>query len=271
MLFLLYGLLGVFAGLIAGLFGVGGGIIIVPVLIYSFSLLGFNADVLVHMAIGTSLACIVATSLSSIHTHNKKGAVDWPLVFIMVPGIALGSWFGGLTAAGLKGDHLQLIIGVFALYTAIRMWFKSAADLVVKHLNKSLLIPVSGAIGWASAIFGIGGGSLTVPFLTSRGVVAQKAVACGAALGFPISLVGSLSFVYTGMSNTTLPDHSVGYVYWPALLGIAIFSTISARFGAQLAHKLSPQLLQRCFAGFLALVGLNFLVSGIITFLANQA
>ncbi len=264
MLFLIYGLLGIFAGVVAGLFGVGGGIIIVPVLIYTFGLLGFAPELLVHMAIGTSLSCIVTTSVSSIHTHHKKGAVDWSIVRTMVPGIALGSWVGGMTAVQLKGEYLQLIIGVFALFTAWRMWRKSKAEAVQKSLARPLLVAVSGAIGWASAIFGIGGGSLTVPFLSSRGVAAQKAVACGAALGFPIALVGSLSFIYGGLGLEGLPEESLGFVYWPAFLGIAVFSTIFARFGAQLAHRLSAKLLQSCFAGFLGLVGLNFLLNGMM-------
>ncbi|WP_299770242.1 sulfite exporter TauE/SafE family protein [uncultured Pseudoteredinibacter sp.] len=264
MLFLIYAVLGVFAGIIAGLFGVGGGIIIVPVLIYSFGLLGFPAEHMVHMAIATSLACIVTTSVSSIYAHHKKGAVDWALVSLMVPGIAVGSWLGGMTAVGIKGEHLQIIIGVFALYTAWKMWNKSKQEQVEKSLRWPLLVPVSTGVGWASAIFGIGGGSLTVPFLSSRGVQAQKAVACGAALGFPIALVGTLSFIYSGLAIEGLPDQSFGLVYWPAWIGIAVFSTLSARFGAQLAHKLSPQLLQRCFAGFLCLVGLNFMLSGIM-------
>ena len=264
MLFLIYAVLGVFAGIIAGLFGVGGGIIIVPVLIYSFGLLGFPAEHLVHMAIATSLACIVTTSVSSIYAHHKKGAVDWSLVFTMVPGIALGSWLGGMTAVGIKGPYLQVIIGVFALYTSWGMWNKSKQEPVAKSLAKALLIPVSAGIGWASAIFGIGGGSLTVPFLSSRGVQAQRAVACGAALGFPIALVGTLSFIYAGWTISGLPEDSLGLVYWPAWLGIAIFSTLSARFGAQLAHRLSARILQRSFAAFLCLVGLNFLLSGIM-------
>lgn len=264
MLFLIYAVLGVFAGIIAGLFGVGGGIIIVPVLIYSFGLLGFPSEHLVHMAIATSLACIVTTSVSSIYAHHKKGAVNWSLVALMAPGIALGSWIGGLTAVGIKGEHLQIIIGVFALYTAWRMWNKSKQEIVQKSLTLALLVPVSAGIGWASAIFGIGGGSLTVPFLSSRGVLAQKAVACGAALGFPIALVGTLSFIYSGLGMESLPEKSLGLVYWPAWIGIAVFSTLSARFGAQLAHKLSPELLQRCFAAFLCLVGLNFMLSGIM-------
>ncbi|MCV6615567.1 MAG: sulfite exporter TauE/SafE family protein [Cellvibrionaceae bacterium] len=264
MLLLIYSLLGVCAGLIAGLFGVGGGIIIVPVLAYSFGLLGFAPEAMMHMAIGTSLACIVATSVSSIWTHHKKGAVDWALVRTMVPGIAIGSWFGGVTAVLLKGEHLQLIIGTFALYTAIKMWRKAKLEVEAKSLGAMLLVPVSALIGWASAIFGIGGGSLTVPFLSGRGVQAQRAVASAAALGFPIALVGALSFAYGGIGRTDLPADAIGYIYWPALLGIAVFSTIFARYGAMLAHRLSPQLLQRSFATLLCLVGLNFLLSGIM-------
>jgi len=264
-LYLIYCVLGIFAGLVAGLFGVGGGIIIVPVLIYTFGVLAMPAEVLTHMAIGTSLACIVLTSLSSIYTHHKKSAVDWPLVGLMVPGIILGSWFGGTTAAFLSGVQLQLIIGVFAIVTAWRMWSQSKSEADLNLPAKPVLFGVSALIGWASSIFGIGGGSLNVPFLSSRGVQAQRAVASAAALGFPIALVGSLSFVHSGWGNAQLPAESFGFVYWPALLGIVIFSTIFARFGALLAHKLSAQMLKRSFAVFLSLVGVHFLLNGIMT------
>lgn len=264
MLYLIYSLLGILAGLAAGLFGVGGGIIIVPVLIYTFGLLAFPPEILTHMAIGTSLACIVLTSISSIYTHHKKAAIDWRLVLVMVPGIVIGSWFGGSTASLLSGLQLQLIIGVFAVFTAWRMWNKSAAEVTAQLPGRPLLFLVSTLIGWVSSIFGIGGGSLNVPFLTSRGVAVQKAVACGAALGFPLALVGSASFIHSGWGNVTLPEQAIGYVYWPALLGIAVFSMVSARFGALLAHRLSAKVLQRSFAVFLGAVGVHFLLNGIM-------
>ncbi|HBX55561.1 MAG TPA: hypothetical protein DEH10_09255, partial [Pseudomonas sp.] len=178
---LLYVLLGAAAGVLAGLFGVGGGLIIVPVLVMSFAAQGVAPEVLTHLAVGTSLATIIFTSINSVLEHQRKGAVRWSIFAWMALGILLGAALGAATAATLQGEVLQKIIGVFAIVIALQM----ALDLKPKA---SLAVPgkpgltVAGAvIGWASAIFGIGGGSLSVPFLTWRSVPMQQAVATSAA------------------------------------------------------------------------------------------
>ena len=256
--FLLYLVLGGFAGVLAGLFGVGGGIIIVPVLVFSFTLQGFNSEVLTHLAVGTSLATIIFTSINSIREHHRKGAVRWPLFVWMTLGILIGAGLGALTAEAIAGPHLQKIIGVFALVIAAQMAleFKPKASRTVP----GGLTLAGSVIGWASAIFGIGGGSLTVPFLSWRSVPMQQAVATSAACGLPIAMAGALSFMIIGWHNPDLPAHSLGFVYLPALLGIALTSMFFARFGARLAHKLSPRLLKRLFAALLFCVGLSFLI-----------
>ncbi len=258
--FLLYMLLGAGAGVLAGLFGVGGGIIIVPVLVFSFAAQGFDPQVLTHMAVGTSLATIIFTSINSALEHHRKGAVRWPIFTWMAVGILLGTGLGSLTAASIQGPVLQKIIGVFALLIALQL----ALDLKPKASKavpgKAGLTVAGGIIGWASAIFGIGGGSLTVPFLTWRSVPIQQAVATSSACGLPIALAGSLSFVLVGWDAPHLPQWSLGFVYLPGLLGIALTSMFFARIGARLAHRLSPQLLKRLFALLLFSVGLSFLV-----------
>ncbi|WP_339415221.1 MULTISPECIES: sulfite exporter TauE/SafE family protein [unclassified Pseudomonas] len=258
--FLLYLLLGACAGVLAGLFGVGGGIIIVPVLVFSFTLQGFDPQVLTHLAVGTSLATIIFTSVNAVREHHRRGAVRWPIFVWMTVGILIGAGFGALTAEAISGPHLQKIIGVFALLVAVQL------ALEVKP-NASRTVPgkvgltIAGAfIGWASAIFGIGGGSLTVPFLTWRSVPMQQAVATSSACGLPIALASASSFMILGWHDPLLPAHSLGFVYLPALLGIALTSMVFARFGARLAHRLSPRLLKRLFAGLLFCVGLNFLL-----------
>ncbi|WP_019409218.1 sulfite exporter TauE/SafE family protein [Pseudomonas psychrophila] len=258
--FLLYLVLGGFAGVLAGLFGVGGGLIIVPVLVFSFTLQGFSHEVLTHLAVGTSLATIIFTSINSVIAHNRKGAVLWPLFAWMSVGILVGAGIGALTAEAISGPHLQKIIGVFAVIIALQMALDlkpKASRTVPGKLGLSL---AGSVIGWASAIFGIGGGSLTVPFLTWRGVTMQQAVATSSACGLPIALAGALSFMMIGWHNPDLPAHSLGFVYLPALLGIALTSMFFARFGARLAHKLSPRLLKRLFAALLFCVGLSFLI-----------
>lgn len=257
--FVLYLFLGALAGLMAGLFGVGGGMVIVPVLVFSFTLQGFAPEVLTHLAVGTSLATIVFTSINSIIAHQRKGAVRWPLVIWMTFGIVVGAMLGSLTADAIKGPMLQKIIGVFAIAMAVQMAFELMPKASGEVPGKPGLSIAGVVIGWASAIFGIGGGSLTVPFLSWRSVPMQQAVATSAACGLPIAIAGALSFMVVGWGNQQLPEWSFGFVYLPAMVGIAVTSMYFARHGANLAHRLSPKVLKRLFALLLLCVGINFL------------
>ncbi|ARU86776.1 sulfite exporter TauE/SafE family protein [Pseudomonas sp. M30-35] len=257
---LLYLMLGAAAGVMAGLFGVGGGLIIVPVLVASFAAHGFAPEILTHLAVGTSLATIIFTSLNSVREHHLKGAVRW-LVFVwMAVGILLGAALGALTASKIQGPLLQKIIGVFAISVALQMTLglKPKASRAVP--GKPGLTVAGVVIGWASAIFGIGGGSLSVPFLMWRSVPMQQAVATSSACGLPIALAGAISFMWIGWNEPQLPQWSAGFVYLPALAGIAVSSMFFARVGARLAHRLSPLVLKRLFALLLFCVGLNFLI-----------
>lgn len=258
--FLLYLLLGAAAGVLAGLFGVGGGIIIVPVLVFSFTAQGVDPEVLTHLAVGTSLATIVFTSINSVLEHQRKGAVLWPVFAWMTLGILLGAGLGSLTATAINGPLLQKIIGVFAIVIAIQMGLELKPKASSAVPGKFGLTAAGGVIGWASAIFGIGGGSLTVPFLTWRSVPMQQAVATSSACGLPIAAASALSFMALGWHEPGLPSWSVGFVYLPAMAGIALTSMFFARFGARLAHKLSPRLLKRLFALLLLCVGSSFLI-----------
>jgi uncharacterized membrane protein YfcA len=257
---LLYLVLGAAAGVLAGMFGVGGGIIIVPVLVFSFAAQGFDPNVLTHLAVGTSLATIVFTSINSILEHHRRGAVRWHIFVWMTLGILLGAALGAMTAAAIKGPQLQKIIGVFAILISLQM----ALDLRPKASSsvpgKPVLTLAGVVIGWASAIFGIGGGSLNVPFLIWRSVPMQQAVATSAACGLPIAVAGALTFMWLGWDSPQLPQWSLGFVYLPAMAGIAVTSMFFARFGARLAHRLSPSLLKRLFALLLFSVGVNFLL-----------
>jgi uncharacterized membrane protein YfcA len=251
--FLLYLALGACAGVLAGLFGVGGGIIIVPVLVFSFTLQGFDTSVLTHLAVGTSLATIVFTSIQSVRAHHRVGAVQWRVVGWMTLGILVGAGLGALTASYIAGPYLQKIIGVFV--------FLDLRPKASEQPHGKPGLTIAGVvIGWASAIFGIGGGSLTVPFLTWRSLTMQQAVATSSACGFPIAVASALSFMILGWHDALLPPHSLGFVYLPALVGIAVTSMFFARFGAKLAHKLSPRVLKRLFALLLVVVGTSFLI-----------
>lgn len=257
---LLYLLLGAAAGVLAGLFGVGGGLIIVPVLVLSFAAQGFEPAVLTHLAVGTSLATIVFTSINSVLEHHRRGAVRWPVFAWMALGILFGAALGAATATTIQGEMLQKIIGVFAIAVALQMALDLRPRASRAVPGKPGLTLAGGVIGWASAIFGIGGGSLSVPFLSWRSVPMQQAVATSAACGLPIAVAGASSFIWLGWHNPQLPEWSLGFVYLPALVGIASSSMFFARVGARLAHRLSPRVLKRLFALLLFSVGLSFLM-----------
>lgn len=258
--FLLYLALGAVAGVLAGLFGVGGGLVIVPVLVFSFAAQGMDASVLTHLAVGTSLATIVFTSINAVREHHRKGAVRWQIFAWMSLGILFGAAVGALTAAQIDGPLLQKIIGVFAILIAIQMGLNLRPKASRGVPGKPGLTVAGAFIGWASAIFGIGGGSLTVPFLTWRSVPIQQAVATSSATGLPIALSSALGFMLVGWNVPNLPEWSLGFVYLPAMAGIAITSMFFARFGARLAHRLPPLLLKRLFALLLLCVGIRFLI-----------
>jgi uncharacterized membrane protein YfcA len=255
----IYLAVGAFAGLLAGLFGVGGGLVIVPVLAFVFRAQGVDAAVLMHLAIGTSLATIVFTSLASVHAHHRRGAVLWPVFARLVPGIVLGAWLGAAVADALPGMALRRVFGIFELVVAAQL----ALDLRPaphRGLPGPFGTAIAGAvIGAVSAIVGIGGGTLTVPFLTWCNVAMKNAVATSAAAGLPIALAGAIGFLAAGWGEPSRPAGSTGYLYWPALLGIVAASMPMAPFGARLAHSLPGALLKRIFAGFLALLGIAML------------
>ena len=257
---LLYLIVGGCAGVLAGLFGVGGGLIVVPSLVFAFGLQGVSPEVLTHLAVGTSLATIVITSISSVRAHHLAGAVLWPVVRLMAPGIAIGVWLGAMSAARLSGAHLQLIIGLFAWAVALQMGLGLKPKASREVPGPAALLAVGGGIGWASALFGIGGGSLTVPFLTRCNVVMQRAVATSAACGLPIALVGAAANAVEGWGRAGLPAWSTGFVYWPALLGIAVASAPAAKFGARLAHRWPAERLKKLFALLLLLIGTRFVI-----------
>jgi uncharacterized membrane protein YfcA len=251
------------AGLTAGLFGVGGGLVIVPSLVFCFTLMGFSADTLTQMAVGTSLATIVVTSISSVRAHQLLKNVRWPLFWSLTPGIICGVYLGAQTAANTAGPLLQLMFGVFAVVMALQMGLNfrpSAARELPGRIGLGL---VGAVVGFVSALFGIGGGSLTVPFMSWCNVRMQEAVGTAAACGLPIALAGALSNTYVGWGREHLPDYSTGFIYWPAFFGIVLTSAIFAKLGATLAQRLPALALKRCFAAFLLLIGLKFILGNV--------
>ena len=261
MIFVAYMALGAIAGLLAGLFGIGGGVIVVPALVLAFNIQGINPDVVFYMAIATSLANIIFTSLSAIRTHHKKGAIEWPLVKPIAVGMLVGSIVGVNTALTIPAIYLQASFGAFAIFLSLRMMLLQVGAGPLQ-LPGILGLGVAGVlIGWVSALFGIGGGNLLVTWLTNRRLIMQKAVATASACGFSIAIAGAVSNGILGWGNPILPPHSLGYIYLPALLGIVSTSFIAASYGAKIAHLLSPKMLKRLFAWMLLLVGVRMLIS----------
>jgi uncharacterized membrane protein YfcA len=251
---------GAFAGVVAGLFGVGGGLIIVPVLVFVFQGQGIDASLLVHLAIGTSLATIVFTSLSSVRAHHRHGAVRWEVVRGLTPGIVVGALLGALIADALPTPALRVFFALFELTVAGLLWWNRQPAAHRGLPGMAGMGAAGGVIGAVSSIVGIGGGTLTVPFLMWCNVHLRQAVATSAACGLPIALAGSLAFVITGWDEPRLPAGATGYLYWPALAGIALASMLTAPLGARLAHRLPVATLRKYFALFLALLGVRMLI-----------
>jgi uncharacterized membrane protein YfcA len=258
---LLFLLLGAGVGVVAGLFGVGGGLIIVPALIWGLPLIEVAAEHTAHIAVGTSLATIVVTSVAAIRAHQKRKAVLWREVVLLAPGILLGAWLGGVLAGMLAGDTLQRVYGLFAVFVGLHLLLrKGGATGGSFRPGRWLMAFAGGVIGLISALVGIGGGTMTVPLLNAGGVEMRKAVATSSACGLPIALAGALSFIYVGWGLEGLPGGSTGYVYWPVALIIVITSSLFAPLGAALAHRLPGDRLKRFFALFLLLVGAGLLL-----------
>ena len=260
---LIYLLVGALAGLSAGLFGVGGGLVIVPALIFCFTMLNFPATILTHLAIGTSLATIIVTSISAVYIHNKVTAIQWSVFWRLTPGIIVGVGVGGVLANYLSGMMLQILFGCFAIVVATQMGLNIKPKRSHHLPGTTPLISAGTMIGGASVLFGIGGGTLIVPYLHWCNVRMQQAVALSAACGLPIALVGAAIYVVTGWQHIGLPAGSTGFVYWPAFAGIVLTSIVSANVGARLAQHLSSVMLRRCFAGYLLVIGVQLVVSNL--------
>ncbi|WP_010135427.1 sulfite exporter TauE/SafE family protein [Ochrovirga pacifica] len=267
---------GAFAGLLAGLFGIGGGLIIVPVLIYIFTAQDVPQAALTHISIGTSLATIIVTSSSSLRAHHKKGGVNWSVWKHMAPGLILGSLIGAAVASVIHGKSLQTVIGTGVFLVGLKMLFLKNKTLEKNDFSK-LPSPVKqtflGAlIGTVSAIFGIGGGTLTVPLLSNYGFKIQHAVGTSAACGLPIAVSGAIGFMIFGQFihpsvKEALPDGVLGFVNLYAFVCLSLVSFFTAKGGAKIAHALPATTLKKGFAVLMLIVGIKLVLSAnIFTF-----
>lgn len=257
---LLYLGIGSIAGLLAGLFGVGGGLMIVPVLAFTFRLQSVNPAVIMHLALGTSLATIVVTAASSVRAHHARGGVLWHAVAQMAPGIVVGALLGAMLANRIPGTALQYAFGGFEFLVATQMlagWRPGAHRRLPGWPG---MLTAGGVIGTVSALAGIGGGSLTVPFLTWCNVPMRKAVGSSAACGLPIALSGALGYVVAGWGRPGLPADALGYVFWPGFAGVATATLLLAPVGARLAHRWPERITRRLFALLLVGLGLHMIL-----------
>ena len=252
--------LGAFAGVLAGLLGVGGGLVIVPMLTFIFIAQQMPAEHLLHLALGTSLASIMFTSVSSLRAHHQRGAVDWLVVRRISFGIMVGTFFGSWVAAQLSTRFLKGFFVVFLYYVATQMLLNIKPKPHRQLPGRAAMFGVGGVIGGVSSLVGIGGGSLSVPFLTWCNTAIHRAIGTSAAIGFPIALAGAAGYVVNGLS-ATLPPYSLGFVYLPALAGVAAASIVTAPLGAKLAHSLPIDKLKKIFALLLIVMGTKMLLS----------
>lgn len=251
---------GAIAGLMAGLLGVGGGLVIVPALALLFARQGFAADSVMHFALGSSLAAIIPTSISSLLAHHRRHSVHWQAVRGLTPGILAGALAGAWLAGRISSPGLALLFGIFEILVAVHLLLGIQAGSH-RILPGSAGLGVAGAvIGAISAILGIGGGTLSVPFLLWNRVDIRTAVGTAATCGLPIALAGAAGFALSGWHAGEQGGPTTGYIYWPAVFLIALASVPLAPVGARLAHYLPRKTLQRVFAIILALIGLKMIL-----------
>jgi uncharacterized membrane protein YfcA len=256
-----YSLVGAVSGVLAGLLGIGGGLVIVPMLVFCFSLQQIPHELTMHLALGTSMASIIFTSVSSFRAHHKRGAVHWIVVRRIVLGIFLGTFLGSCLAARMSTDFLKGLFVVFLYYVATQMLMNRKPEPSRQLPGRLGMFGVGNVIGSFSSLVGIGGGTLSVPFMTWCNIPVHEAIGTSAAIGFPIAIAGTLGYIYNGLHAADLPAYAVGYVYLPALAGLIVTSVLTAPLGVRLAHSLPVARLKRIFAILLLIVATRMLVS----------
>lgn len=258
MIWVEFALTGLFAGFLAGYLGIGGGLLLVPVLSWLFSRDPATAHVAVQMAVATSLATMLFTSMSSLLAHHKRGAILWPLVKQLLPGLLAGALLGSIIADRIGNDALGNVFGVFALMVGLQM-LRGTAHAGKRSTPGRIATAGTGfAIGTLSSLLGIGGGSMTVPWLLWHGQQVRNAIGTAAACGYPIAVAGTVGFVLLGDQNSSVPV--LGYVHLQALAGVAVFSVLGAPIGVAAVHRSTPLLAKRLFAAFLLIVAVKMLL-----------
>lgn len=255
---ILYLITGALAGLLAGLLGIGGGIIAVPMLTFIFKYQHFSPDTLMHIAVGTSLAIMIFTSMSSAYAYQKKHLILWPLFYKFIPGLLLGTISGTFIAKYMTNEHLTIAFAIFIVVIAIHLLTEKLVKAKQDLPKAPILFIFAFIIGSFSGFFGIGGGSMMVPFFVYCNIEIHKATGTSSLCGLPVAIVGTVTAMVTGWGSV---EGITGYVYWPAALLVAITSLIAAPIGARVAIKLPSNVLKKVFAVMLILTAISLLTS----------
>ena len=251
---LAYAAVGAVAGVLAGLFGIGGGLVIVPMLIFAFTRQGIAPELMMHLALATSMASIMFTAISSFLAHHRRGAVRWDIVRRVTAGILLGTLLGSTVASRMPTAALKAFFVVFLYYVSYTLLFGKKPKPSRQLPGNAGMFGMGNLIGVVSSWVGIGGGTLSVPFMLWCNVAPHTAVGTSAAIGFPIAVAGTVGYILNGLAAQGLPAWSVGFVYLPALAGIVAASVLTAPLGVRLAHALPVDKLKRGFALLLVVV-----------------
>ncbi len=253
-------LLGCTTGVLSGLLGIGGGMMMVPFISILLDHKGYPPQYAVKIAVATSLATICFTSLSSVRAHHRRGAVRWPIVLLLAPGILAGSLAGSQIAVALPGKTLNWLFAAFLAFSATQMFSARKPEPTRTLPGPAGGFAMGSLIGVVSSMVGAGGAFISVPFMTWCNVKIHDAVGTSSALGFPIALFGTLGYVWAGQDMPQMPPGAVGYLYLPGLVVISMCSMSTAPLGAHLAHRMDITPLKRVFAVFLYLLASYFVL-----------
>lgn len=254
-----YLLLGAFAGFLAGMFGVGGGLVLVPVLLLLFDAQHFPSAHVMHLALGTSMATILFTSLSSMRKHHQHGAVNWRVVRNITPGVLFGTGLGALLASSIPTRGLGIFFTLFVYFAAAQILLDMRPH-AARQLPGAVGMTLTGLLtGWLSSLVSIGGGTVVIPFLIWCNVALRKAIGTSAAIGFPVAFGGTIGYVLTGMNLPALPAPNLGFVYLPALFWVALATVLTAPLGAKVTHHMNIGSLRKLFAVLLIILATKLL------------
>ena len=257
-LFLSCLVLGAGVGFLAGLFGIGGGLIIVPSLVYLFPLVNVPTEAMMSMALGTSFSTIVVTAFSAAQRHHKLGNVDWQISQYFIPALMISVFLAGLVVGNLPKALMSKIFAVMVLFLALKMIFTIKKEVTnPKPITPQSTLIAGGIIGALSSMAGIAGGAFIVPYLYGRGLEMKRAIGTSSFCGALLGVAGTFSFITSGWNVPNLPDYSIGYIYLPALVGITLTSFFTSKLGASAANVLPVPILKKAFAGLLVLLAIN--------------